>query len=289
MSVPLTQEQTNQLPFPIGCPVWFFPGDDPPNGNSYTIQQGSVSRVSLDLQSHELLFEVKNNDKVIADKLTQKELAYAFQCPVTVHPVQGEAGEPFQGVVLQARNVGETMIYTIMYSIGDGYNAYKENIKGERVKYRQVAVRPQENVAGAAREEPAQAPVEQQPPVAEVTVASAAQSCDNHSQVTHESKTAPTAAGSVAGANQQQVLQGATHGYNNLEPSPAATSMERPDMKRIESMAHPDAEDGQSAAKRARTESNASSWHKNPNIKITLPMWLQKDKDMRDRLYGKWF
>lgn len=232
--------------------------------------QGVISSVSLDLAKSKMMYDVSHREKVIGHALEETELAYAFQCPVIVQQSEDEKdGEAYDAVVLQARRVEGSMIYTVMHGVGGGYNSYKVGITGDRVKYRLDKV-----AADSAVDEKAPAVADQksapavlhaveqaEPPVPEVSYASAAASFDCDSKVTHDSKTHETS----------QVLQGAARGFNNLEPSPGL-SMESPTETHT--------------AKRAKL-SDGNVEKKHPSFEIVLPTWLQKDKEMKDRLYGE--
>jgi hypothetical protein len=294
--IKFTPSQTNHFsPFPIGCPVWFFPFEEDDNANeergSYSIMAGVVSSISFDTTNSKLLYDVSHNEKVIGRSLEERELAYAFQCPVVVSPSNEEInddGKTFDAVVLQARRVEGLMVYTVMHSVGGGYSSYKEGIAGDRVKYRldKPAVGSAVGDQAAAvvvadsphDEKQEQAPLDDpgadeqaaKPPVAEVSYASAG-SIDCDSKVTHDSK---TPAESILSHNDEatRALQGATCGFNNWEPSPGLKSMESPTEMH--------------AAKRAKL-SDGKVEMKHPSFNIVLPTWLQKDKDMKDRLYGE--
>jgi hypothetical protein len=225
--------------------------------------------------------------------LEERELAYAFQCPVVVSPSNEEInegdGKAFDAVVLQARRVEGLMVYTVMHSVGGGYSSYKEGIAGDRVKYRldklAVGSAVGDQAAAAAVADSHHDEKEEQvvpfddrradeqtakPPVAEVSYASAG-SIDCDSKGTHDSK---TPAESILSHNDEatRALQGATCGFNNLEPSPGLKSMESPTEM--------------PTAKRAKL-SDGKVEMKHPSFNIVLPTWLQKDKDMKDRLYGE--
>jgi hypothetical protein len=77
---------------------------------------------------------VSDGEEVIGYNLEEKELAYASQCPVIVQPLNGEEdGEAFDAVVLDARRVEGSVVYTVVHGGGR-----EVGIAGDRVKYRQV-------------------------------------------------------------------------------------------------------------------------------------------------------
>jgi hypothetical protein len=92
---------------PVGCPVWYFPNAKSPakteeGRNQYSIMPGTIESVTMDLRSMQINYHVEKNGKIVGGgAISEKELSYAFQCPVIISP-EGE-GEPIEGVVLQSR------------------------------------------------------------------------------------------------------------------------------------------------------------------------------------------
>jgi hypothetical protein len=305
-----TPQQTNNLPFPIGCPVWYFPNSGIEENGGYSIVQGVISEVSMDLKRGMTIgYTVTHKGKIVGESLPEKDLAYAFQCPVVVRAEN--SGEWIDAMVLQAKIVDGRVVYTVMHEAGGGFTAYKEGIWGEKVKYRsnvdskasqtekmeeKVAV-----VANVARV-PDQVDENQEPPLSEVTCPSVGRSvfsgrskdtsasaagsrkANNDRSTEQAAKAAPpTPAKSLqSGCESGEILEGATRGYNNLKPSPNA-SMESPGLRRLDSMASPD--ELEFAAKRAKLLNETGEKH--PTFEIELPIWLQQNKDMRDKLYGE--
>lgn len=279
-----TPEQTASFPFPIGCPVWYFPTsedeiDECKNLPGYSVRQGVVERASMELGAvGQICYRVVHKEKVIGDALPEKNLGYAFQCPVTVAAGEGDADGPsFEATVLQAKFMDQGIIYTVMHNPGGGRMAYKDKIPSERVKYRpdkKLIVDSAPNVAAQER----------QPPLSEVTiggsVARSVSSCNQNTleSATHHSETSENndiseAAGKTPAKSMPRdddvALEGATRGDHNLTLTPATT------------FASMDSTDAGRPAKRAKLLEN------HPSLEIPIPAWLQKDKDSRDRLYGK--
>lgn len=64
---------------------------------------GTIESVTMDLRSMQINYHVEKNGMIVGGggAISEKELSYAFQCPVIISP-KGE-GEPIEGVVLQSR------------------------------------------------------------------------------------------------------------------------------------------------------------------------------------------
>ena len=95
-------EQSEKFTFPVGCPVWYFPNAKSPakteeGRNQYSIMPGTIESVTF---ANQLSCGEKWQD-CWWGAISEKELSYAFQCPVIISP-EGE-GEPIEGVVLQSR------------------------------------------------------------------------------------------------------------------------------------------------------------------------------------------
>ena len=246
---------------------------------------------------------VGTNGKVIGDgHVLEKDLSYAFQCPVVVTSETGD--DKLEGVVLQAKVVEGSMVYTVMHGVDGGFTSYKEGIKAERVRYRMEngdgedgKVETDQKVP-VARGDPvgndAGDNAIDEPPSAEVTTCGSVRSVDGGND--RDKSNPGSVSQSVASMAEQrsvqsdgeepgQVLEGATRGYNNLEPTPETKSHTnaRPSPS-IESMTSPSMEEG--STKRPKLSLGDAS-EKDRSFEINLPMWLQKDKESRDKLYGE--
>ena len=243
------------------------------------------------------------NGKVIGDGfILESDLSYAFQCPVVVTL---ESGEKLEGVVLQAKIVGDSMVYTVMHGVSGGFTSYKEGIGAEKVRYNIQSVidnerksEVEEKVAVVERDQVDNDPEENandEPPVAEVTCGSV-RSMESGNDKT---KSAPgSVSQSVASVTEKksvqsssieqgQVLEGATRGYNNLEPSPETNRNN--DAERSPKLEHQYLRADSMEKVPAKKAKLSLEDEKYPSFDITLPLWLQKDKESRDKLYGEQF
>jgi hypothetical protein len=247
-----------------------------------------------------MLYRVVHNDNVIGDLLPESELVYAFQCPVTVAPSNNDQddNEYVDAVVLQAKkSENGLVVYTVMYGVDGRYSAYKEGIEASRIKYRHCATN--QDVPSSGKKEPkndegeisAEANGESnKPPVSEVTCEPVAEeSLDDGSRMTsleQGSKDAGTASKSaetkISNIEQSHVAEGATNKYSSLELSHAANSMASSGLRRLDSMGSPSADAGL-PNKRPNLSDNTKPSH--PSFEITLPIWLQKDRESRLFLY----
>ena len=271
---------------------------------------------------------VGTNGKVIGDgHVLEKDLSYAFQCPVVVTSETGD--DKLEGVVLQAKVVEGSMVYTVMHGVDGGFTSYKEGIKAERVRYRMEngdgedgKVETDQKVP-VARGDPvgndAGDNAIDEPPSAEVTTCGSVRSVDGGND--RDKSNPGSVSQSVASMAEQrsvqsdgeepgQVLEGATRGYNNLEPTPETkghiNARPSPDIKATrgynnflnlepspETCVRDHAEPFSwmdflnmepVPTKKPRLSLEAGKY---PSFEITLPSWLQKDKESRDILYGE--
>jgi hypothetical protein len=232
---------------------------------------------------------------VIGDLLPENELVYAFQCPVTVAPSNNDQddNEYVDAVVLQAKkSENGQVVYTVMYGVDGRYSAYKEGIEASRIKYRHCATNqdkkePKNDEGEISTEANGES---NKPPVSEVTCEPVAEeSLDDGSRMTsleQGSKDAGTASKSaetkISNIEQSHVAEGATNKYSSLELSHAANSMASSGLRRLDSMGSPSADAGL-PNKRPNLSDNTKPSH--PSFEITLPIWLQKDRESRLFLY----
>eukprot|EP00804_Cyclotella_cryptica_P002367 CCRYP_004065-RA/>CCRYP_004065-RA protein AED:0.01 eAED:0.01 QI:320/1/1/1/1/1/2/315/569 len=126
---------------------------------------GVVESVSMNLKTMQILYHVmKDGHKIGTEPISENELAYAFQCPVSIFPREDETNEPIDGVVLQARksNTGVDdggVVYTVMHDADGGYKAYTEGIEASRIKYRRVV---KDDVTSATKESPSSRAIDSQ-------------------------------------------------------------------------------------------------------------------------------
>lgn len=263
--------------------MWHMPRV-PCEEGGFTIIKGTVDEVYFH-PTRKMLYRVVHKDESIGDLLPENELVYASQCPVTVAlPTDGgQDDKSVDAVVLQAKKseTGE-VVYTVMYSVDGSYSAYREGIEAGRIKYRHcaatsegaqstsyqdqkvaVAQNDEGQIAASTNEE------HSKPPVTEVTCEPFAdESLDNRSRMT-----SPEQGSKHAVAEQSH--EGATKGCNNLGTTPAASSVESSRLRRFESMESPS---GEASFLNKRAKLNTS-------FEITLPLWLQKDRESWLLLY----
>ena len=268
-----TPEQAANFPFPIGCPVWYFiaPEEDTDefkNLPGYSVRQGVVKQASMELGAvGQICYKVVHKEKVIGDALPEKKLGYAFQCPVTVTAGEGDAeGSSYEATVLQAKLIDQGIIYSVMHNPGGGRIAYRDMIPSERVRYRPEKQQIVDNAPNIAAQE-------RQPPLSEVTIGGNTLGSETHHSETSENNDNMTESAGKTPAkstprDNEDASEGASRGNQNLTLTPATT------------FASMDSTDADRSAKRAKLSDD-----KYQSLEITIPLWLQKDKDSRDRLY----
>ena len=123
--VKLSEEQTKGLNFPLGCPVWY-------NFSQSSCFSGVVQTVHLDIVQKKLVYTVsrkcKNsnsdtNDKqsLVLDTVSEDDITYAFNCPVTLTSKSddaagdddGDVNKKIAGEIMFAENVEDEMLYVV--------------------------------------------------------------------------------------------------------------------------------------------------------------------------------
>jgi hypothetical protein len=145
--ISLSSDQTKSLDFPIGTPVW-FQLDDENDGETYN--EGEIAAVYLDLTSRDLVYEVTPKVQTTSIiRLTEKDLAFAPQCPLLVSPHLGryeymtvqdlldEGEKLLEGKALFCEKVKGAWFYTVAVSRETGLKVYK-NIPSSNVTCRNV-------------------------------------------------------------------------------------------------------------------------------------------------------
>mmetsp|Transcript_30474 Transcript_30474/g.56294 ORF Transcript_30474/g.56294 Transcript_30474/m.56294 type:complete len:523 (+) Transcript_30474:104-1672(+) len=142
----LTVEQTQGLPFPVGCPVWYnFP--ETPSGENEEppiLKRGVVESASFNYASRAIIYEVIYKDdcpsrKDIIEEVSEDQLAYGSNCPVIIEANEGRPVS--EGTVLfcepSSVDIGK-FIYTVMIFMEGSEARYECGIDAEHIKYRKV-------------------------------------------------------------------------------------------------------------------------------------------------------
>ena len=155
-------------------PVWYnFPTTSEANNNASSssddppiLKRGVVQSVSLDILTREMLYKVvykqNDNDKVIEDEVSDKELAFGSNCPVFISAAEEENDEnnnnpsetkknsgQEEGTVLYCEQSPIGFVYTVMIFMEGSKARYEEGVMADRIKYRTVNV----NTDEATKEE----------------------------------------------------------------------------------------------------------------------------------------
>lgn len=133
----LTTEQTEALPFPKGCPVWYnFPSIS--SSEPILLKQGVVQSVSFNIVTKDLMYKIvyKDYEKDIVEEVTQDKLGYAAGCKVIV--ASDKDGSDVEGKVLLCEPSSIGLVYTIQTSV-EGFQAnYEAGVEAKRVKFRKA-------------------------------------------------------------------------------------------------------------------------------------------------------
>ena len=159
--VKLSEEQTKGLNFPLGCPVWY-------NFSQSSCFSGVVQTVHLDIVQKKLVYTVsrKNshsksdtNDKqsLVLDTVSEDDLSYAFNCPVTLTSKSDDAGgddgddvssnKKMAGEIMFAENVEDEMLYVVKLIPSEDEEGveshiirFEDGVKASRLRYREEVV-----------------------------------------------------------------------------------------------------------------------------------------------------
>jgi hypothetical protein len=144
--ITLNPEQTQNLRFPSGTPVWWFVGTDDDEVGMYN--DGTVGSVYFEVTSRDLLYEVHSrNQRSKPIFLSEMDLGYAPHCPIFISRCNknelGSArdlldrdGDLLQGIVLLCKRVGETWVFTASVRDEAGNTKLLEDIPSNNVLYR---------------------------------------------------------------------------------------------------------------------------------------------------------
>jgi hypothetical protein len=140
--VMLNSEQTQNLRFPSGTPVWWFVGTDGDGIGMYS--DGTVGSVYFEVTSRDLLYEVYCGNEPIF--FAETDLGYAPHCPIVIsrcfindgsaRDLLDQGGDLLQGSVLLCKRVGETWVYSASVRDEAGNMKLLEDIESNNVVYR---------------------------------------------------------------------------------------------------------------------------------------------------------
>ena len=138
-----TAEQSANLPFPTGSPVWYnfkASKDDAGRGAGLLMKRGVVK--SAFLKKSEIFYEVAYCDDgktgpTVTEEVKEKDLGYGMRCPVTIK--QSETEDTMEGeIVMCTTDQNNNVVYTAMIYVGKSQVKFESDIDAERVKYRKV-------------------------------------------------------------------------------------------------------------------------------------------------------
>jgi len=142
----LTAEQTEDLPFPIGCPVWYNFSETASDEGA--LKQGVVESVSFNYSTKDLLYEVvyKDGDADkkgnIVEEVSEHKLAYGANCPVTVTIDCNEDGSAVEegSILLSEPSSSDPskILYTVMICMEESQARYEDGIDANRIRYRKI-------------------------------------------------------------------------------------------------------------------------------------------------------
>mmetsp|Transcript_26006 Transcript_26006/g.47821 ORF Transcript_26006/g.47821 Transcript_26006/m.47821 type:complete len:463 (-) Transcript_26006:115-1503(-) len=263
----LTADQTEGLPFPVGCPVWYG-FNDYPNQSSTIINEteeqpmlkrGVVRSVSFDYISKAMIYEVGYHDSdsaedSVIEEVSEDHLAYGANCSVSI-----DIGDKLvEGTILLCKPASDDpgkFLYTVMTST-EGRFMYTEDIDAERVVYRKVKT---------------------DTTITETTDSLAASIRKDATPADYEPKDKLPASGSTA--NPKEGTVPASISCRNNEEGGAG--------RRNEKMREDTAFSTNDAHSKS-TISVGSSKSKNYNetqMQMNLPLWLQRDLPSQKKLF----
>eukprot|EP00581_Thalassiosira_minuscula_P012804 CAMPEP_0183714476 /NCGR_PEP_ID=MMETSP0737-20130205/8973_1 /TAXON_ID=385413 /ORGANISM="Thalassiosira miniscula, Strain CCMP1093" /LENGTH=515 /DNA_ID=CAMNT_0025943407 /DNA_START=99 /DNA_END=1642 /DNA_ORIENTATION=- len=148
MKLKLIAEQTEELPFPIGCPVWYnFPENSSANVTNTDppiLKQGVVESVFFNYGEdkdrsmiYEVVYEGDDGGKIV-EEVYESNLSYGASCPVTVHADKNEEGCEDGTILLGEPSPLEPgkFVYTAMIFMERSQARFESGIDAERIRYR---------------------------------------------------------------------------------------------------------------------------------------------------------
>jgi len=291
----LTAEQTEDLPFPIGCPVWYNFSETASDEGA--LKQGVVESVSFNYSTKDLLYEVvyKDGDDqkgAIAEEVSEHKLAFGANCPVTID-CNGDESAVEEGTILlcePSSSDPSQILYTVMIFMEESQARYEDGIDAKRIRYRKEKV--DTNVAGAVKTD---APVagsrvhndqpsarkNTDPPTANKSVMAehpdkepvpSSITCDSVSKNSHQNSGEKGAASSNKRAHAPDIA------------SPMTTTPKKsPDTSRAKNFGNYKQDSHRSI--NSHSHESVSSSKDNTRFEIKTPYWLQRDRDSQNNLF----
>jgi hypothetical protein len=256
----------------------------------YSILPGMVSGVFMDRKQESdnkvYYYQVVHNGKVVGEAIPGNDLSYAFRCPVVVDGDKDSESQ-IKAMVLQAKDMGDYMVYTIMFRVGGGMTAYREGIDSSRVRYRPNEVQELQSETVASSEEKvtvsAKVDGQESSPASNASCAPVTQSAKDLLSELRSTKSDPLSSNQITSPEDKVEKQSQA----TIRPSQSAKSMEISGSKRSATVLKPvsDAETlARQPEKKCKTSAKTEQYR---SVDITLPLWLQRDKDSKIKLYGK--
>ena len=131
--VKLTAEQSKEMKYPSGCPVWYHMDT---TETELHVSPGVVKGVSMDLTSRQLVYEVApsqpEEERTPTTFVTEEELAFASKCPVSIE--NPDTGEITIGEVVNLTYSEGKKSYIVAYTIGGNQMCIKQSSE-EDIKF----------------------------------------------------------------------------------------------------------------------------------------------------------
>lgn len=284
MVIKLTADQSANLPFPIGCPVWYnFSVEKDDHMKRGTVKSASLRDGQLE---YEVTYSDGNGKVAVTEQVKEANLGFGAFCPVTILPDSKSGSQEnstnHEGeVVMCTLDDSKKVVYTAMISLNGSKFRYDTAIDASRVKYRKVEVQSTEsNEENAGSNTNAISPSTQQATdskegnMDKKNATTPQQSPTERivsSSITYSdsaSKRSFTDSKDGAGDSSRKRARYPTdtkHGSDGGYYTPAST---------------PNSQDS--------TNSKSTSYPKFPNVpklEITPPQWLQKDRQSQRELF----
>lgn len=145
MKLKLTADQAKDLPFPIGCPVWYNASEKQAKEVRPTLKRGVIESAFFNYGARDMVYEVvyKDDEKgAIVEEVSEQSLAYGSSCPVTV--VSSDSNEDRscdEGTILLSEpssvDPGK-FVYTVMIMMEGSHARFERGVSALRIKYRTV-------------------------------------------------------------------------------------------------------------------------------------------------------
>jgi len=144
----LTADQSSNLPFPIGCPVWYNFSVE--KDDHIIMKRGLIKSASL--RDGQLYYEVTYSDGdenvAITEEVKEANIGFGACCPVRILPDnksgshENSAANPLEGEIVMCTSDPNSnkFVYTAMIPMNGSQFRYETAIDASRVKYRKVKV-----------------------------------------------------------------------------------------------------------------------------------------------------